>query len=87
MLDIFGEGDLPNPPPGPLYDTDVATFREISLYADSIDLSCVVLRHGGGYRIAGGLFRPTFWVLSEDGMCLLVCTRRLGQYRGAYHVH
>lgn len=62
MLDVFGKGDLPNAPPGPLYDTDVATFRELSLGADSIDLSCVVLRHGGGYRIAGGLSYLGLWV-------------------------
>jgi len=60
MLDVFEKRDLPNPPPGPLYDTDVATFRELSLSADSIDLSCVVLRHGAGYRIAGRSSHPMF---------------------------
>ena len=53
MLDVFGEGDLPNPPEGPFYDTDVASFRDLQLDAGRVDLSCVVLQHSGGYRVAG----------------------------------
>ena len=53
MLDVIPDGDLPNPPEGPLYGTDVATFRELKYSADNILLECVVMRHGAGYRVAG----------------------------------
>lgn len=53
MMEIFGKGDLPNAPKGPFYDTDVASFRDINIYATRVDLSCVVLRHSAGYHVAG----------------------------------
>lgn len=53
MLDVIPDGDLPNAPKGPLYSTDVATFRDLKYYADNVLLECVVMRHGAGYRVAG----------------------------------
>ena len=53
MMDVFGSGDLPNPPEGPFYDTDFSNFGELSLYAGLIEISCVVLQHSAGYRVGG----------------------------------
>ena len=53
LLDVFPDGALPNAPKGPLYNTDVATWRDLKFHADNILLQCVVLRHSAGYRVAG----------------------------------
>ena len=53
MLDIFPDGELPIAPEGPLYDTDVASFRDIDLLANNINVQCVLLRHSAGYRVTG----------------------------------
>ena len=71
MLDVIPDGDLPNAPKGPLYGTDVATFRDLKFYADNILLECVVMRHGAGYRVAGRsleypsyLACPDWWMIT-----------------------
>ena len=56
MMDVFGSGDLPNPPEGPFYHTDFASFRDLVLYAGRIEISCVVLQHSAGYLVGGEAF-------------------------------
>ena len=53
MLDVFPDGDLPNVHEGPLYTTDIASFRDIEFLARDLVLNCVLLRHSAGYRVAG----------------------------------
>lgn len=53
MMDIFKPGELPNPPKGPFYETDIATYSDLHFTALNVELQCVVLRHGGGYGAVG----------------------------------
>ena len=58
MMDVFKPGELPNPPKGPFYETDIATYHDLHLAALHVELNCVVLRHGGGYKVLGKFPEP-----------------------------
>ncbi|KAI4287496.1 MAG: hypothetical protein L6R35_003244 [Caloplaca aegaea] len=53
MLKIFPEADLPDPPKNPLGSSDVTTFHDLYLAADSVHHHCVEWLQQAGYQQEG----------------------------------
>lgn len=58
MMNVFKDGDLPDPPKGPFYDTEVTTYHDLHMAAVQVELHCVVLRRSGGYEALGEFLDP-----------------------------
>ena len=53
MLNFFPDGSLPGGEVGPFQETDVASYEEIYLAAQSVDQNCILQDHGVGFGAVG----------------------------------
>ncbi|KAL9020071.1 MAG: hypothetical protein Q9185_002685 [Variospora sp. 1 TL-2023] len=68
MLNIFPEADLPDPPKNPLGSSDVTTFHDLYLAADSVLHHCVAWLQQAGYQQEGVVASIGVLLLATDSL-------------------
>ena len=68
MMDFFPYGSLPGQDPLSHHvyaDTDVASFQDLWLAADFIEICCLQSQHTPGWSLVGEAFRRLLWYLQR----------------------